>query len=45
MQVFYLLTIVKGMSVTADFQEVINPAYNHDRGPVSIGTLRVHIEF
>jgi hypothetical protein len=29
----------------ADFQEVNHPAYNSDRGPVSIGSLRVHIEF
>jgi high affinity Mn2+ porin len=44
-EVFYLLSIIKGMSVTADFQEVVNPAYNHDRGPVSIFSLRVHTEF
>jgi len=31
--------------VSADFQYVVNPAYNADRGPVSIFGLRVHAEF
>jgi hypothetical protein len=30
--------------MTFDFQEVNHPAYNCDRGPVPIYTLRVHIE-
>jgi hypothetical protein len=28
--------------LTFDFQEVVNPAYNRDRGPVSVYSLRVH---
>jgi high affinity Mn2+ porin len=28
-----------------DYQFVVNPAYNRDRGPVSIGGLRLHLEF
>lgn len=44
-EIFYNLELAKGLFVTADFQEVNNPAYNRDRGPVSIGTLRVHTEF
>jgi high affinity Mn2+ porin len=31
--------------VTADYQFVVNPAYNRDRGPVSIFGLRLHAEF
>jgi high affinity Mn2+ porin len=42
---FYSVGIVKGINVTFDFQEVNHPAYNRDRGPVSIYTLRVHTEF
>jgi high affinity Mn2+ porin len=41
----YGLGIIKGINVTLDFQEVVHPAYNRDRGPVSIGSLRVHFEF
>jgi high affinity Mn2+ porin len=42
---FYNLEVRKGIYVTTDFQEVINPAYNADRGPVSIVSLRVHLEY
>ena len=41
----FRLAVIKGLNVTLDFQEVVNPAYNRDRGPVSIGSLRVHYEF
>jgi hypothetical protein len=29
----------------ANFQHIVDPAYNRDRGPVSIFALRVHAEF
>jgi high affinity Mn2+ porin len=35
----------KNISATADYQYVINPAYNKDRGPVSILGMRLHWEF
>ena len=31
--------------VMFDYQFVANPAYNRDRGPVSIGAIRLHSEF
>jgi high affinity Mn2+ porin len=31
--------------LTADFQAVNNPAYNHDRGPVAIFGIRMHLSF
>jgi high affinity Mn2+ porin len=31
--------------VMFDYQFVVNPAYNRDRGPVSVGGIRVHSEF
>jgi hypothetical protein len=30
---------------TIDLQHVTNPAYNQDRGPVWIPSLRLHVEF
>jgi high affinity Mn2+ porin len=45
LEAFYNLQVRKGINVTTDFQEVINPAYNADRGPVSIVALRVHFEY
>ena len=32
-------------TVTLDYQFIVNPAYNRDRGPVSVISARVHAEF
>jgi len=45
LELYYNLQIVKGFEFTFDFQEVSNPAYNRDRGPVSIGAIRMHVEY
>jgi high affinity Mn2+ porin len=42
LEMYYALQIRPGLVVTFDFQEVGNPAYNRDRGLVSIASLRVH---
>ena len=44
-EVFYSLGACKSSWVTLDAQRIQNPAYNADRGPVHIATLRVHAEF
>jgi high affinity Mn2+ porin len=44
-ETFYNFAVIKGIYATGDFQEVNHPAYNRDRGPVAIGSVRVHIEF
>jgi high affinity Mn2+ porin len=31
--------------VTFDYQFIVNPAYNRDRGPVSLVGTRLHAEF
>ncbi len=41
---FYLLKIREFLSVTFDYQFIDAPAFNEDRGPVSIFGFRVHIE-
>ena len=41
----YRFAIIKGIYASFDFQEVFNPAYNRDRGPVSVESLLVHLEF
>jgi high affinity Mn2+ porin len=35
----------KKFFLTPDYQFIINPAYNKDRGPVSVMSIRAHIEF
>jgi high affinity Mn2+ porin len=33
------------LRATADYQFMANPAYNRDRGPVSVPTMRLHAQF
>ncbi len=35
---------LKNLWITADYQFMMNPGYNKDRGPVNIFSLRVHVE-
>jgi len=42
LEFYYDLQVRPGLVFTFDFQEVTNPAYNRDRGPVSIASIRVH---
>jgi high affinity Mn2+ porin len=41
----YKSAVTERINVTLDYQHVVNPAYNRDRGPVSIWAIRVHMEF
>jgi high affinity Mn2+ porin len=45
LETYYSLQMIKGLHVTADYQFVSNPAYNRDRGPVSIFGLRLHAQY
>lgn len=44
-EAYYSLQVVKGLHATLDYQFVQNPAYNRDRGPVSILGLRLHAQY
>jgi high affinity Mn2+ porin len=35
----------KKFFLTPDYQFILNPAYNKDRGPVNVFSMRVHVEF
>ncbi len=43
-ETYYKLPLF-GWSVTLDYQFIVNPAYNRDRGPVSVIGTRLHAEF
>lgn len=45
LEMYYCVAVNKSIFITGDFQEALNPAYNRDRGPVSIFSLRVHLEY
>jgi len=42
---YYSAHLLPGFFATFDLQRVANPAYNQDRGPVWISSIRLHIEF
>jgi len=44
-ETYYSLKVIEHLTISADYQFIDNPAYNRDRGPVSIFGLRIHAEF
>ncbi len=44
LEAYYQARIVASIYATADYQLIVNPAYNEDRGPVNVYSLRVHVE-
>jgi high affinity Mn2+ porin len=42
---YFKMTLFDKLFLTPDYQFVLNPAYNIDRGPVHIFSIRVHTEF
>ncbi len=42
---YYSAHVMRGLTATFDAQHYNNPAYNHDRGPVWVESIRLHIEF
>jgi high affinity Mn2+ porin len=45
LETYYSVGVVPQAHVSFDYQFVKNPAYNRDRGPVSIFAVRVHAQF
>jgi high affinity Mn2+ porin len=45
LETYYAYALNKSFTLTADYQLITNPAYNADRGPVSIFSGRLHGEF
>ena len=42
---YYMLPVLTYAHITADYQLIVNPAYNRDRGPVSVLGFRLHAQF
>ena len=42
---YYSIGVSKNFWLSFDWQHIRNPAYNADRGPVNVGTVRLHTEF
>ncbi len=43
-ELYFKMTLFGKLVLTPDYQFVLNPAYNKDRGPVHIFALRTHLE-
>lgn len=44
LEAYYTLRAVRGVFPAADVQVIDSPGYNTDRGPVVVGSLRLHVE-
>ena len=45
LETYYSLALLKVAHLTFDYQFIANPAYNRDRGPVSVLGARLHAQF
>jgi high affinity Mn2+ porin len=44
LEVFYNVQLAGFLFISPDYQFIVNPGYNKDRGPVHVPGLRVHLE-
>ncbi len=44
-ETYYSLSMFEAVHVTFDYQWINHPAYNRDRGPVSVAAVRLHAQF
>jgi high affinity Mn2+ porin len=44
-ETYYTAHVWRGIYVAPDLQHINNPGYNRDRGPVLVGSFRLHLEF
>lgn len=44
-EAYYSVAATKHAFVTLDWQRIAHPAYNADRGPVNVGSVRLHVEY
>jgi high affinity Mn2+ porin len=45
LETYYSAQVTSWLWATADYQLIVNPAYNPDRGPVSVLGARIHAAF
>jgi high affinity Mn2+ porin len=45
LETYYDLRIYKNLNAALDYQFITDPAFNRDRGPVSVFAVRLHWEF
>ncbi|MDR1990878.1 MAG: carbohydrate porin [Acidobacteriaceae bacterium] len=43
-ETYYDVAVAPALRISVDYQFVNHPAYNRDRGPVSVGAVRIHVQ-
>ena len=44
-ELYYSFRAIHGVFLSPDYQFILHPGYNKDRGPVSVAALRLHVEW
>jgi high affinity Mn2+ porin len=44
-ETYYPIALTDWAAMSFDYQFFANPGYNYVRGPVSVGTVRLHVQF
>jgi high affinity Mn2+ porin len=44
LETYYSILLAKQTTLTLDYQLLLNPAYNADRGPVNVVSVMLHSE-
>jgi carbohydrate-selective porin OprB len=44
-EVFYEFAVARHARIGVNWQRIENPAYNRDRGPVNVASIRLHADF
>lgn len=44
LEAYYNAHLWRGLYAALDFQHVSHPGYNRDRGPVNVGSFRLHLD-
>jgi high affinity Mn2+ porin len=45
LEAYYSYSLTKGVTLSPEFQHIVNPGYNRDRGPINVTGIRFHAEF
>ncbi len=45
LNLFYSVNLYRSIWFTGDYQHIINPGFNADRGPVDVYSMKMHLEF
>ncbi|HJV81847.1 carbohydrate porin [Noviherbaspirillum sp.] len=44
-EAYYSFKLAQAVTLSLDAQHIVNPAYNADRGPVNVGSIRLHAQY